>query len=53
MAAPIASINGRLEHGDNATTLSLYAQALRSAAAFLGTLLTSDTRSTADSLRPP
>jgi len=43
---PIATISGRLGHGDNATTLNLYTHAFpatdQRAAAYLGSLLTGD-----------
>lgn len=43
---PIATISGRLGHGDKATTLNLYTHAFpatdQRAAAYLGSLLTGD-----------
>lgn len=53
---PIATISSRLGHRDNATTLNLYTHAMpatdQAAAAYLGSLLTSDRRAFADSPRP-
>jgi integrase len=52
---PIATISSRLGHRDIATTLNLYTHALpatdQRAAAYLGDLLTRDSRSTAEGPR--
>jgi integrase len=53
---PIATISGRLGHGDNATTLNLYTHVMpatdQAAAAYLGSLLSENRRRTATSWRP-
>ncbi len=53
---PIATISGRLGHGDNATTLNLYTHTFAAtdqrAAAYLGSLLVGDQRGPAKGRRP-